>query len=241
MAGPLDVAAAIAAAATQAGRDEPDVRRADVRTGTVTAVGAAGTVDVGDIRARRLESYQRPTVGDQILLVQGGTGNWWAAGRTATAASPLGEPLHKYKTAPTDRANTITFADDPDLTMQLDANAVYIVEFHLFVGGPSAGLMVTAWTTPASAGGLKGVHGTGSAATDTAADNISMRAGSHGFGTTITYGRRNANTNLLYAIETGVVTTTSAGTCALSWAPSASNATATRMGLGSWMRATRIA
>jgi hypothetical protein len=68
-----------------------------------------------------------------------------------------------------------------------------------------------------------------------------MRAGSHGFGTTITYGRRNTNTNLLYAIETGVVTTTSAGTCALSWAPSASNATATRMGLGSWMRATRLA
>ncbi|MBQ1164460.1 hypothetical protein KBZ21_41480, partial [Streptomyces sp. A73] len=30
-------------------------------------------------------------------------------------------------------------ADDPDLTMQLDPNSTYLIEFHLFVGGPSGG------------------------------------------------------------------------------------------------------
>ncbi|MFF0777101.1 hypothetical protein [Streptomyces sp. NPDC003720] len=78
----FSLAQGIAAASRQAGRDDPEVRRADVQSGIVTAVGvAAGTVDVGNVRARRLESYQAPAVGDQILLVQSGTGNWWAAGR----------------------------------------------------------------------------------------------------------------------------------------------------------------
>ncbi|MBQ1164683.1 hypothetical protein KBZ21_42660, partial [Streptomyces sp. A73] len=67
--------------------------------------------------------------------------------------------------------------------------------------------MKTEWTVPADATGLKGVQGPGSAATDTGADNNSMRAGSHGFGTDVIYGRRNVSTNLLYAVETGVVST----------------------------------
>lgn len=241
MPGPFEVAAGIAAAARQAGRDDPEVRRADVQSGTVTAVGVtAGTVDVGSIRARRLESYLSPTVGDQVLLVQSGTGNWWAAGRIASAAVPIGVARHVYKTSPTDRASTTTLADDPDLTMVLPANSVNLVEFNLFVGGPSNGLMVTQWTTPGDASGLKGVQGPGSAATDSAADNISGRFGSHGFGTSITYGRRNVATNLLYAVETGVVSTTTGGTCAITWAQSLSNATATRMGVSSWMRVTRL-
>jgi hypothetical protein len=240
MAGPLDVAAAIAAAARQAGRDDPTVRGSDWQTGAVTAVNADGTVNVGTIRARRLESYLLPAVGDQIMLTRSGTGSWVAVGRTASAAVALGVPRHVYKTSPTDRTSVTAFADDPDLTMQLPPNSASLVEFSLFIGGPASGLMVTQWTTPADATGLKGVQGPGSAATDSAADNISGRFGSHGFGTSITYGRRNANTNLLYAVETGIVTTVTGGTCAITWAQSLSNATATRMGVSSWMRVTRL-
>ncbi|MBQ1165368.1 hypothetical protein KBZ21_46090, partial [Streptomyces sp. A73] len=67
-----------------------------------------------------------------------------------------------------------------------------------------------------------------------------MRAGSHGFGTDVIYGRRNVSTNLLYAVETGVVSPVTGGTCAIAWAQSTSSSTPARMGLGSWMRATRI-
>jgi len=82
---PSAVAQSIAQASRQAGRDDPEVRRADVQTGIVTAVNAtAGTVDVGAIRARRLDTYQVPAVGDQILLVQSGSGSWWAAGRVTS-------------------------------------------------------------------------------------------------------------------------------------------------------------
>lgn len=243
MAGPLDVAAGIAAAARQAGSDDPDVRRADVRTGTVTAVGAtAGTVDVGDIRARRLESYQRPTVGDQVLLVQSGTGNWWATGRTASAASPIGEPLFKYKAAHTDRASTTTLTDDPDLTMTLDANAVWVVEFHLHYAATDTARFRTAWTVPASAAGNRSAVGPdqGVILSSTSAGGAG-RWGVHNFGTTATYGTRDSATNQCVAVEEATVITTTAGTCALQWSQVTSSATATRLAQGSWMRAVRLA
>lgn len=164
-----------------------------------------------------------------------------AAGQRITAAllqSML--PMTAYKAAATDRASTTTMADDPDLTFTLEASAVYIVEFHLYLGSGSTGLPKTQWTVPSGATGLKGVHG--SASTATSDDGISMRTGSHGFTTAVTYGYRSTGpTNLNHATEVGTVITSSAGTCAIQWAQSVSNATAVRMGLGSWARAQRIA
>lgn len=228
-------------AAAQAARD-PSVRRSDWQTGIVTAVNVVpGTVDVGTIRARRLESYLSPKVGDQIIISQSGMRNWVALGRTSSWTDAVGVARYAYKAASTDRTSTTTLTADPDLTLDLDDNAVYAVEFHLFTGS-GAGLMRTSWTAPSGATGLKGAHGPGSTQTDNGADNISGRFGSHNFATTIWYGYRSGSyTNLIYALETGTVMTTSAGTLALAWSQNVSNTTPTRMGLGSWMRATRIA
>lgn len=67
------------------GASTPTVRRADWQTAVVTAVNVvAGTVDIGDVRARRLDTYQNPTVGDLIMVTQSGNGNWLAIGRTST-------------------------------------------------------------------------------------------------------------------------------------------------------------
>lgn len=241
-ASPADLARAITGAAVTAGSTSTAVRGADWRLGIVTAVRTDGTVDVGTIRARRIDgAYPNPAVGDQIILTQNSTGNWVAIGRTAAAAHALGVPLPPlYKPASTDRASTTTLADDPHLTMQLDAGSTYLIEFHLFVGGANGNLIKTEWTVPADAIGLKGVQGPGSAATDSGGDNISMRAGSHNFTTDVVYGRRNVNTNLLYAVESGVLSTVTGGTCALSWAQNVSGSTPSRVGTGSWMRATRI-
>ncbi|MFJ8677210.1 hypothetical protein [Streptomyces sp. NPDC093589] len=155
-------------------------------------------------------------------------------------------PVVASKTANTDRTSTTTRTADPHLAMSLAANGTYTVEFHLFLGGSSFAQVVTEWLVPSGATGLKGAMGPASTATEVTAgnnnaDGILMRSGSHGFGTTVTYGRRNVNTNLCYAIETGTVTTTSAGTLALAWAQSTSSSTFNRMGTGSWMRVTRIA
>lgn len=240
---PSAVAQSIARASTQAGRDDPEVRRADVQSGIVTAVGAtAGTVDVGSIRARRLESYQQPTVGDQILLVQSGTGSWWAAGRTASAATPLGIPKYAWKAANLDRASTTTLTDDPDLTMQLDANATYRVEMFLHFAAIDLARFRTAWTVPSGATGNRSAVGPdqGQILSGTSSGGTG-RWGVHAFTTICTYGSRDSGANQCFALEESTLITTTAGTCALQWAQATSNATATRLGQGSFMRVTRLA
>ncbi|MGW7350937.1 hypothetical protein [Streptomyces sp. NPDC054784] len=82
--GPVAYRDAIVDAAIRQAQNTAAVRGADWRIGTVTAVGASGTVDVGDIRARVLDSYLNPTVGDQIVIAQNSMRNWIAAGRTAS-------------------------------------------------------------------------------------------------------------------------------------------------------------
>jgi len=79
------LADAIAGNARRQGETTPAVRGADWQVATVTAVNVtAGTVDCGTIRARRLDSYQSPTVGDKIIISKNGTGNWVALGRNST-------------------------------------------------------------------------------------------------------------------------------------------------------------
>ncbi|MBQ1165453.1 hypothetical protein KBZ21_46515, partial [Streptomyces sp. A73] len=69
-ASPRQVAAAIRGAAVVAGETSTSVRGAAWRIGVVTA-GGTGTVDVGDVRARRIDgAYPAPSVGDQIMLTQ---------------------------------------------------------------------------------------------------------------------------------------------------------------------------
>ncbi|MEL7994319.1 hypothetical protein AAG656_28870 [Streptomyces albidoflavus] len=238
-----DLAAALQRQAVRKVAAAPAARGADWRMATVTAVDPAGTVTADGIVCRRLETYTAPAVGDLIIISQSGAGSWIALGRTASAAAALGVPTHVHKPAATDRTSTTTMAADPHLSLPLGAG-VWLVEAHLFVGG-AAGLMVTQWAVPPGATGLKGAQGpastvAGDSAPQNAGDSVLGRFGSHGFATSVTYGRRNVFSNLLYAVETGTLTVTTPGTCAIAWAQSTSSTTATRMGQGSWMRATRI-
>ena len=213
-----------------------------------TSSGASWTslyVQDGTATSKRSAVY---VTGDYINLTANNvTSTLNSSGLTLSGTiSARNTPVIVTKAAATDRVSTATRTADPDLTMSLAANATYIVEFHMYIGGSQFALVVTEWLVPSGATGLKGAIGPASSATEVTAgnnnaDGIAMRSGSHGFGTTVTYGRRNVNSNLCYAIETGTVTTTSAGTLALGWAQSTSSTTFNRMGQGSWMRVTRIA
>ncbi|MFG2532821.1 hypothetical protein [Streptomyces sp. NPDC048516] len=186
--------------------------------------------------------------GDYVNVNANGSDHTFTSSGLSVTGSVMAQntPYLVSKPANTDRTSTTSRTADPHLTVSLLANATYIVEFHLFTGGSTFALTVTEWLVPTGATGLKGAMGPSSAATEATAgnnngDGITMRSGAHNFGTTITYGRRNVNTNVCYAIETGTVTTTSAGTLALGWAQSTSSTTFNRMAVGSWMRVTRIA
>jgi hypothetical protein len=172
--------------------------------------------------------------------------NYVAGQRVSAADLQAGQFAIVYKAAATDRSSTTTFADDPDLSFALAANAVYFVEFYPFFAG-SLGKLKTNWTVPAGVSSTnRSVMGPASNATDANADNISMRSGVHAYGTSVVYGNRTAgittpSLNQTGAIETSLVITTTAGTCALAWAQNASNANTTRMAAGSFARALRIA
>ncbi|MFE1767312.1 hypothetical protein ACFW81_24220 [Streptomyces angustmyceticus] len=186
--------------------------------------------------------------GDYVNINANGSDHTFTSSGLQVTGSVMAQntPYLASKPVNTDRTSTTSRTADPHLTVNLLANATYIVEFHLFTGGSSFALTVTEWLVPSGATGLKGAMGPASSATEATAtnnngDGILMRSGAHNFGTTITYGRRNVNTNVCYAIETGTVTTTSAGTLALGWAQSTSSTTFNRMAVGSWMRVVRIA
>ncbi|WP_051797719.1 hypothetical protein [Streptomyces sp. NRRL S-337] len=165
------------------------------------------------------------------------------AGQRITAAllaSML--PLEQWKTANTDRAATTTFADDPDLTVSLEANATYRVEMYLHYAALDAARFKTMWNVPVNWTGLRSAIGPdqGQILSSTSSGGTG-RWGVHNLSTACTYGTRDHATNQCVAIEEGVVTTIAAGTLALQWAQATSNATATRLGSGSYMRVKRLA
>lgn len=78
-------AAAIIRTVPRRVKADPKARGADWRTASVATVNAAaGTITTSDgIICRCLETYLVPTVGDQAVISQSGSGNWIAIGRMA--------------------------------------------------------------------------------------------------------------------------------------------------------------
>ena len=162
------------------------------------------------------------------------------AGQRITAAQLTSMmPVEIYKLSNTDRASTVTLTDDPELTYTLEANAVYRVEAFLHYAAISAAGFQAAWTVPSGATGNRSALGAGS--TQVSSDNVSGRFGVHAYGTAADYGDRASASNQMFAYEESILTTSSAGTLAVQWAQSTSNATASRLAAGSSMRIKRLA
>lgn len=147
------------------------------------------------------------------------------------------------KPSSTDRASTTSFADDPDLTYAVAANTVWYVRFVLHAAALAAADIKTDWTVPSGVSGNRAVLGPGSTAADSAADNIAMRAGVHGFGTSILYNgvRNSASLHFLIVEEAVVEVGATAGSIAIRWAQGTSDATATQVRAGSFMEVKRLA
>ncbi|MFI9244138.1 hypothetical protein ACIGXF_16470 [Streptomyces sp. NPDC053086] len=237
-----DLAWALKQQATRAGERTPSVRGADWRLATVTAVPGDGTVTADGIPCRCLNTYAAPAVGDVAVISQSSSGNWIAIGRLASSGTPLYTPIYRYKTANLDRfSNTLT--DDPDLTIALDASAVYKVEMHLHYAATDAIRFRTAWTVPTGATGNRSAVGPdqGQILSGTSSGGTG-RWGVQAFSTACIYGNRDSSVLQCFAMEEAIVTTTTAGTCALQWAQSTTSASiATRLAAGSSMRVTRLA
>lgn len=148
-------------------------------------------------------------------------------------------PIFVRKGSDTSRSSTTTVADDPDLTIELEANAQYRVCFWIHYSAVAAGGFKTQWTVPSGASGLRSCWGVDTSPTSTTNPTGDGRWGVHGFTTATSYGTRDS-TNQVLAMEAGDITTTSAGTLALQWAQTASNATATRVVARSYLEIHRL-
>lgn len=147
-------------------------------------------------------------------------------------------PQYKYKTAGTIRTNN-TLTDDPDLTIQLAANAVYVIEFHIAYCANTTNIRAL-WTIPSGATGTRMVQALGS--TQTGNDNTSVQSRVISLTSAANYGDASSVAAVnCYAFEQAVLTTTNAGTCAFQWAQTATTAENTQVGAGSYMKVTRIA
>ncbi|WP_407563303.1 hypothetical protein [Streptomyces sp. 184] len=213
------LADAIAGESVRQGKTTPSVRGADWQTATVTAVGSDGTVDCGDIRARRLESYPTPVVGDLIVITRSGAGNWLALGRTVAT----GGSLYARKTAATGRTST-TVTDDPHLSVTAAPSAQYLVTVHASVTcTDTSGDINIGMTAPSAAAGFWSGFAQPAAATTETGD---LRTLERVWTDTLVLGAL-AGTPLVIRLAGMLVTGVAGGTVAFRWARNGASGTTT--------------
>lgn len=241
-ASPADLADAIRQQAVRASGETPGIRGADWQTATVTAVGTDGTVDCGIIRARRLESYPTPLVGDRIVIVQSGIGNWLACGRVVTGADAVGHTQVARKTGDTSRTNTNTPTDDPHLAFQVSAGATYIVDGWVKYSALVDVDITIDWSTPAGALGEWTGHGMGLGTTGQTSGGYLIRTESSDVSQARNYGGTTGTAGEYSVLIMGTLRVQAAGgTYALQWAQGTAGASPTTVYTDSWLRLTRVA
>lgn len=122
----------------------PKARGADWRTATVASVNAAaGTVTTTDgIPCRCLETYLVPTVGDQVVISQSGSGNWLAQGRLA----PSHETDWATYTPTVTNGGSVTWTTRTGFWKR--ASGVVYVNVYLVVNAVGSGTGVVSVTMP---------------------------------------------------------------------------------------------
>jgi hypothetical protein len=142
--------------------------------------------------------------------------------------------LKAIKTALQSKTNN-TLANDTELLLPLVANAKYQFEAYLIYDGISAADFKIAFTGPASSAGVYAAFGPQSGVSLTSMNSTAANlSGALNLA-------NNAVNSAMCARPSGYITTAaSTGNLQLQWAQVATNATATRVFDGSWLKATRI-
>ena len=144
---------------------------------------------------------------------------------------------HIFKTASTGRSATVTLADDPDLVFTADASGVYVVELKVFVDSPAIPDFKFAVIGPSATGAAYVNYTTsGNGATSDEADEFS--ASTTYFASTAIAG---AAFLPLVLITSRFVVGGSGGTVAFQWAQNTSNASATTVLSGSYLKYRKVA
>lgn len=174
----------------------------------------------------------------------------WAdvsAGQIATATkfnelATYGVPIEASKASGTARTSTATPAADPDLVIVLPANRTYDVEYWWIVSSAAnaAGDFQAQWawtnTATLTVVGL-GPHNSLASGTQSDLESIARLADSATTTTATPYGASTTPADIYGSVR--VVTGASAVTLTVEWAQQASNANATTLNAGSYIKARR--
>ncbi|HEU5110199.1 MAG TPA: hypothetical protein VFT95_16790 [Micromonosporaceae bacterium] len=147
--------------------------------------------------------------------------------------------LFARKTGDTSRSSTTTFTDDPHLTVEVEANAVYLVHCNLAYHSTSqtAGDFKAQFTAPASAAFQGSAH-TYAAASAAATDDVSAALT---LTTTVNCGVVATADPFNPCMISGVlVTSGTSGSFTVQWAQSASSGTATVLKTNSFLALYRL-
>lgn len=151
---------------------------------------------------------------------------------TSAALNQIGS--YVYKTANTSRPSTTTPTDDPHLTMAVEASSVYAIE------------MFWKFSTSGSTGGFKYAFGLPTGATFDAEFDATESSGSNYEFVVDSTSSHTGNVNSgattrVVATIKGQLTTTDAGTFAFRWSQVSSDAAATIVYAGAWLKVSKIA
>lgn len=130
--------------------------------------------------------------------------------------------------------SSTTMQDDDELLVALDANTRYAFDALITYDAPAAGDIKMQFTVPAGATGRRFVHYQGT----TANSCLSSTQSTHGsaIGTSVSVGGPAAGTPCEVTISGYVKTAGTSGTLRLQWAQDTSDATASIVKEGSWIR-----
>jgi hypothetical protein len=181
-------------------------------------LGNSGVLGLGDVTLTRSATATMQVNGNLSVT---GAGQWQTVVKSANQSV----------------TSSTVLVNDTHLLLPLAANATYLLDgFIAYDGAFGAGEFKTDWTLPAGAAlfwGLNGPTVGGGALYDSNSRNSGTVAAAG------TYGTGGTRTSIS---PRGYITTGgTAGTLRLQWAQNASNATATTVYAGSWVRLLRIA
>jgi hypothetical protein len=165
-------------------------------------------------------------------------------------------PRFAYKTGNTARSSTTTPTADPQLSLPVDANAVYQVSAELFYSAGSTGDLLVQWFGTTS-------WPTGATGTWTGIGNGTSVASANGSGGTQlnivssagytlrteatdmptaarTFGGITSSDNFAVFIRGLLVMSSTSGTLAVNWCQNASDATNTTLFANSWLKLDRV-
>lgn len=151
-----------------------------------------------------------------------------------TPGVALGIPAYIFKGTGESVTSSTTLQDDDALQFELAPGVRYAYEFNVNASGPTAADFKTAFAGPADMQGIKFAVGPAIASGTgwISRENTSGRFSVHGLTTVTTYALDTAGSAIR---EYGWVSSVTGGTFKLQWAQNTTNASATSVGLSSYL------